>query len=129
MKIHQYAMLCAPIMSQTAGIEALRNGAERVEEMRREYAKRRNLMLSGFARIGIPCFPPGGAFYLFPDISRYGLSSKEFAHGLLNSQSVAVVPGSAFGPCGEGCVRACYATARDQLEIALERIELFVKSL
>lgn len=129
MKIHQYSMLCAPIMSQTAAIEALRNGAERVEEMRREYAKRRNLMLSGFARIGIPCFPAGGAFYLFPDISQYGLTSKDFAHRLLDSESVAVVPGTAFGACGEGCVRACYATARDQLEIALERIERFVKSL
>lgn len=129
MKIHQYSMLCAPIMSQTAAIEALRNGAACVEEMRQEYAKRRNLMLSGFARIGIPCFPPGGAFYLFPDVSRFGLSSRDFAHGLLNAESVAVVPGSAFGSCGEGCVRACYATARDQLEIALERIERFVNSL
>lgn len=129
MKIHQYAMLCAPIMSQTAGIEALRNGSERVEEMRREYAKRRNLMLSGFARIGIPCFPPGGAFYLFPDISRFGLSSRDFAYQLLDSESVAVVPGTAFGACAEGCVRACYATARDQLEIALERIERFVTKL
>ncbi len=129
MKIHQYAMLCAPITSQTAAVEALRSGAPEVERMRREYAKRRNLMLDGFRRIGIPCFSPGGAFYLFPDISKFGLSSKEFALQLLESESVAVVPGNAFGPCGEGCVRACYATSRDKLETALEKIERFVTGL
>lgn len=129
MKIHQYSMLCAPIMSQAAAVEALRNGLPEVEVMRREYAARRNLMLNGFERIGIPCFPPGGAFYLFPDISKFGLSSKDFALGLLESESVAVVPGTAFGKDGEGCVRACYATGRAELEVALERIERYVSKL
>ncbi len=129
MKIHQYSMLCAPITSQAAAIEALRNGAGEVEKMRREYAMRRNLMLSGFQRIGIPCFPPGGAFYLFPDISKFGLSSKDFAMNLLEQESVAMVPGNAFGQSGEGCVRACYATSRQELETALERLERFVSGL
>lgn len=129
MKVHQYSMLCASIIAQKAGIEALRNGAAEVENMRHEYALRRNLMLEGFARIGIPCFPPGGAFYLFPDISRFGLSSRDFAFRLLEQESVAVVPGTAFGVSGEGCVRACYATGRAELEEALVRIERFVKGL
>jgi len=129
MKIHQYSMLCAPMTSQAAAIEALRNGAPEVENMRREYAARRNLMLDGFERIGIPCFAPGGAFYMFPDISQYGLSSHDFALRLLESEDVAIVPGSAFGQSGEGCVRACYATSRAQLEIALERLERFVSKL
>jgi aminotransferase len=129
MKVHQYSMLCASIIAQKAGIEALRNGSAEVEKMRHEYALRRNLMLEGFARIGIPCFPPGGAFYLFPDISKFGLTSKEFAFGLLEQESVAVVPGTAFGTSGEGCVRACYATGRAELEEALTRIERFVRRL
>ncbi len=129
MKIHQYSMLCAPITSQAAAVEALRNGAGEVEKMRREYALRRNLMLAGFERIGIPCFPPGGAFYLFPDVSQFGLSSADFAMKLLESEDVAVVPGTAFGQSGEGCVRACYATSRRKLETALERIERFVGTL
>ncbi len=129
MKVHQYSMLCASIISQKAAIEALRNGALEVEDMRREYALRRHLMLDGFARIGIPCFAPGGAFYLFPDISGFGLSSRDFAYQLLERESVAVVPGTAFGACGEGCVRACYATSRAELQEALVRIERFVGSL
>ncbi len=129
MKVHQYSMLCASIIAQKAGIEALRNGAAEVEKMRHEYALRRNLMLEGFARIGIPCFPPGGAFYLFPDITKFGLSSRDFAFGLLEKESVAVVPGTAFGVSGEGCVRACYATSRAELEEALVRIERFVNTL
>jgi len=127
--VHQYSMLCASIIAQKAGIEALRNGAAEVEKMRHEYALRRNLMLEGFARIGIPCFPPGGAFYLFPDITKFGLSSRDFAFGLLEKESVAVVPGTAFGVSGEGCVRACYATSRAELEEALVRIERFVNTL
>ena len=129
MKIHQYSMLCAPITSQAAAIEALRNGATEVEVMRREYAARRNLMLRGFERIGIPCFPPGGAFYLFPDVSKFGLSSQDFAMKFLEAEDVAVVPGTAFGECGEGCVRACYATSRRKLELALERLERCVEKL
>ena len=129
MKIHQYSMLCAPIMSQNAALEALRNGAEEVEKMRKAYARRRNLMLNKFEEMGVPCFAPGGAFYLFPDIRKFGLSSKEFALGLLEEENVAVVPGDAFGAAGEGCVRACYATGYEQLEIALDRIAAFVGRL
>ncbi len=129
MKIHQYSMLCAPIMSQQAAVEALRNGTPEVERMRRAYAQRRNLMLKRFADMGLPCFAPGGAFYMFPDIRRYGLTSKEFAMRLLERENVAVVPGNAFGPAGEGCVRACYATAYDKIEIAMDRMARFVKDL
>ena len=129
MKIHQYSMLCAPIMSQNAALEALRNGAEEVEKMRKAYARRRNLMLKRFEEMGVPCFAPGGAFYLFPDVRKFGLSSKEFALRLLEEESVAVVPGDAFGAAGEGCVRACYATGYEQLEIALDRIAAFVGRL
>lgn len=129
MKIHQYSMLCAPIMSQQAAIEALKNGAAEVEHMRRAYAQRRNLMLKRFEEMGLPCFAPGGAFYMFPDIRKYGLTSKEFALRLLEEESVAVVPGSAFGKAGEGSVRACYATAYDKIEIALDRIAAFVNRL
>ena len=129
MKIHQYSMLCAPIMSQNAALEALRNGAEEVEKMRKAYARRRNLMLNSFEEMGVPCFAPGGAFYLFPDIRKFGHSSKEFALRLLEEENVAVVPGDAFGAAGEGCVRACYATGYEQLEIALDRIAAFVGRL
>lgn len=129
MKIHQYSMLCAPIMSQHAAIEALRNGAPEMERMRRAYAQRRNLMLKRFGEMGLPCFAPGGAFYMFPDIRKYGLSSKEFALRLLEEENVAVVPGGAFGAAGEGSVRACYATAYDKIEIAMDRMAAFVKRL
>jgi aminotransferase len=129
MKIHQYSMLCAPIMSQNAAGEALENGAAEVEKMRRDYARRRNLVLSRFAEMEMPCFAPGGAFYVFPDIRKFGLSSKEFALRLLEEESVAVVPGDAFGSAGEGCVRACYATSYEELEIALDRIAQFLERL
>lgn len=129
MKIHQYSMLCAPIMSQMAAIEALKNGAQEMEKMRRAYAQRRNLMLKRFDEMGVPCFAPGGAFYMFPDIRTFGLTSQEFSLRLLEEENVAVVPGNAFGEAGEGCVRACYATAYDKLEIALDRIEAFVGRL
>lgn len=129
MKIHQYSMLCAPIMSQNAAVEALENGAAEVEKMRRAYARRRNLVLSRFAEMEMPCFAPGGAFYVFPDIRKFGLSSKEFALRLLEEESVAVVPGDAFGSAGEGCVRACYATSYEELEIALDRIAQFLERL
>lgn len=129
MKIHQYSMLCAPITSQMAAIEALENGAPSVEKMRQSFARRRNLLLRRFSEMEIPCFAPGGAFYAFPDIRKFGLSSNDFAFRLLEEESVAVVPGNAFGEAGEGCVRCCYATAIDQLEIALERIGNFVSNL
>jgi len=129
MKIHQYSMLCAPIMSQNAAIEALENGAGPMEEMRLAYAERRNLLLKRFREMEVPCFAPGGAFYAFPDIRKFGLSSKEFAHRLLDEEDVAVVPGTAFGAAGEGSVRCCYATAYPKLEIALDRIADFVSRL
>jgi len=129
MKIHQYAMLCAPITSQAAAIEALQNGAVSVEEMRQSYATRRNLMLNRLAKIRVPCFTPGGAFYMFPDVRKFGLSSSEFALKFLEEENVAVVPGSAFGDAGEGFVRCCYATAKDQLEVALERLGRFTEKL
>ena len=129
MKIHQYSMLCAPIMSQVAAAEALKHGADEVEKMRRAYARRRNLMLKRFEEMGVPCFAPGGAFYMFPDIRKFGLTSQEFALRLLEEEDVAVVPGDAFGEAGQGCVRACYATSYEQLEVALDKIEAFVKRL
>jgi aminotransferase len=129
MKIHQYSMLCAPIMSQVAAAEALKHGADEVEKMRRAYARRRNLMLKRFEEMGVPCFAPGGAFYMFPDIRKFGLTSQDFALRLLEEEGVAVVPGDAFGEPGQGCVRACYATSYEQLEVALDKIEAFVKRL
>jgi len=129
MKIHQYSMLCAPTMSQTAANEALLNGADDVEKMRRSYAQRRNLLLNRFSAMKVPCFAPGGAFYAFPDIRKFGLSSTDFAHRLLAEENVAVVPGNAFGEAGEGCVRCCYATADEELEIALDRIAAFTGRL
>ena len=129
MKIHQYSMLCAPIMSQMAAIEALENGAPAVDEMHRSYTMRRNLLLGAFEEMGLECFPPGGAFYAFPKITEFGLTSKEFAMQFLEEESVAVVPGDAFGPAGEGHVRACYATGVDDLRTAMERLGNFVERL
>jgi len=125
MKIHQYSMLCAPITSQVAAIEALENGATEVERMRQSYEGRRNLLLARMEEIGLPCFRPGGAFYAFPDIRKTGMTSSEFAFGLLEEENVAVVPGTAFGECGEGFVRCCYATAPDKLAEALDGIARF----
>jgi aminotransferase len=126
MKVHQYSMLCAPITSQIAGIEALQSGAAAVEEMRREYLRRRNLVVRRLNEMGLPCFKPGGAFYVFPDIRSTGMTSREFASNLLKEESVAVVPGTAFGKCGEGFVRCCYATDAKLLETAMERMASFV---
>jgi aminotransferase len=129
MKIHQYTMLCAPILSQRAALEALKNPAEDIAEMRESYAVRRNYMHSAFADMGIDCILPGGAFYMFPTIGQFGLSSYDFAMKLLEAENVAVVPGTAFGPCGEGSVRCCYATALDDLKAAMPRIARFVSRL
>jgi aminotransferase len=129
MKIHQYAMLCAPITSQVAALEAIKGGNGCVEEMRKSYALRRRLIVDGFNQIGLPCHLPGGAFYAFPDIRPTGLSSKEFSMGLLEAEDVACVPGDAFGTTGEGFLRCCYATDIDLIRDALERIGRYVKSL
>ena len=129
MKIHQYSMLCAPIMSQNAALEALENGTSAMLEMRNSYHQRRDFLVRRLNEIGLDCHLPGGAFYVFPDIRRSGLTSKEFAMKLLEQQSVACVPGSAFGVSGEGFLRCCYATAFEDIRTATDKIECFVGSL
>lgn len=129
MKVHQYCMLCAPILSQMAGIEALKLGAAAYEDMRQSYEQRRNLIVSRLNGMGLHCFNPGGAFYVFPEIRSTGFTSKEFAIKLLESKSVAVVPGNAFGSAGEGFVRCCYATAPDLIVKAMDLMEEFVKEV
>ena len=129
MKIHQYSMLCAPITAQEAALEALRSGRPDMEAMRLEYRDRRNVIVDGFNSMGLHCFKPEGAFYVFPNITSTGLSSMEFARNLLMSKKVAVVPGSAFGPCGEGFVRCSYATSMEGIKEALQKIGEFVKEL
>ena len=129
MKIHQYSMLCAPITSQVAAVEALENGAPEVEKMRKAYERRRNILLSRMEAMGLPCFRPGGAFYAFPDVRELGLTSKEFAMQLLEEENVAAVPGDAFGEAGEGFLRCCYATDEKLLTTALDRIAAFVSRL
>lgn len=129
MKIHQYAILCASIMSQDAAIEALEHGASSVEHMRREYEERRNYIVGALREMGLPCLSPKGAFYVFPDISGTGLSSREFSLRLLEEKKVAVVPGTAFGPDGEGFVRCSYATGLAQIREAMARMAEFVKEL
>jgi aminotransferase len=129
MKIHQYTMLCASIISQEAAIEALENPGTDVEEMRDEYRRRRNFLHRSFAELGLPCHKPRGAFYAFPSIAHLGLTSKEFALRLLEEQRVAVVPGTAFGSCGEGFVRCAYATSMEDLQEAVHRIDKFIRRL
>lgn len=129
MKIHQYSMLCAPIMSQMAAQEALENGAPEVARMRESYHQRRDFVVQRLNRMGLECHSPGGAFYVFPDIRSTGLSSKDFAMRLLEATDVAAVPGSAFGPSGEGFLRCCYATGFEELKVAMDRMEGFVKAL
>lgn len=126
MKIHQFAIMCPPTISQYAAIEALRNGDEDVQYMRGEYDIRRKYLLKRFAEMGIPCFNAGGAFYLFPCIERFGMSSDEFAERLLEEQKLAVVPGSAFGRSGEGFLRISYAYSLKSLEKSMDRIEKFI---
>jgi aminotransferase len=127
MKIHQYAILCANTMAQDAAIEALEHGARGAEAMRREYEQRRNYIVRAFNDLGLPCFQPVGAFYIFPNISSTGLTSREFSFGLLQKKKVACVPGPAFGPSGEGFVRCCYATSLDQIKEAMARIGDFLE--
>jgi len=126
-KIHQYTMLCAPTMTQMAAIEALKNGESDVEKMVQEYNRRRRFMVNRLNEIGLPCFEPKGAFFAFPSIKATGMNSEEFAEKLLLEQKVAVVPGLAFGPCGEGFVRCCYATSLPNIEEALRRIDRFIR--
>jgi len=129
MKIHQYSMLCASIIAQEAAVEALRNGKTEMEKMKSEYCRRRNMIVKRLNEIGLKCVMPKGAFYAFPNITSTGLSSKEFATRLLQEEKVAVVPGTAFGECGEGYVRCAYATSFEDIEEAMRRMEKFVKKL
>ena len=129
MKIHQYAIMCAPTTSQYAAIEALRSCDAEVERMREEYDDRRKIMVNGFNRIGLECREPKGAFYAFPSIKSTGLSSEEFSERLLYSKKVAVVPGTAFGESGEGFIRASYCYSTEHVKEALSRIEAFLKEL
>lgn len=126
-KIHQYTMLCAPITAQIGAIEALRHGKDKMEKMVSEYNCRRQLMLDGLRSMGLSCFEPKGAFYIFPSIKETGLTSLQFAEELLKTEKVAVVPGDAFGESGEGFVRCSYASSISNLSEALERISRFVK--
>ena len=129
MKIHQYAILCAPIMGQDAAIEALERGEQSVAKMRMEYERRRNFITSSLNEMGLECAKPRGAFYVFPNVAPLGLSSKDFSLRLLREKKVAVVPGTAFGPAGEGHVRCSFATALDQIKIAMERLASFCTEL
>jgi len=127
MKIHQYGILCAATTAQDAAIEAIEHGSPDVENMRREYELRRNYVVNSFNEMGLDCFKPFGSFYVFPNITRTGLTSQELSVRLLKEKSVAVVPGTAFGASGEGHVRACYATSLEQIKVAMARIAEFVK--
>jgi aminotransferase len=129
MKIHQYAIMCASIMSQEAAIEAFDNCAREVESMRSDYEQRRNFVVSRLNEIGLPCRSPKGTFYVFPDIRPTGLNSMDFCLGLLREHQVAVVPGSAFGESGEGFVRCCFATNLTKLREAMNRIEAYVAGI
>ena len=128
-KVHQFAIMCAPTNSQYAAVEALRNGDADVEEMRQAYNGRRRYLLHAFEEMGLPCFEPKGAFYVFPSIQKFGLSSDEFAERLLREERLAVVPGTAFGECGEGFLRISYAYSLEDLKKALERLKHFIRKL
>ncbi len=129
MKVHQFAIMCSPTLSQYAAVSALRNGDEDIQMMRDEYDRRRRFVLNRFHKMGIPCFEAKGAFYLFPCIKEFGMSSSEFAEEILKEQKLAVVPGSAFGESGEGFLRISYAYSLKDLERAMERIRKFIESL
>jgi aminotransferase len=127
LKVHQYTMMCAPIMGQLAAVEALKDSNNKeVEDMLAEYDRRRRVIVKGFRELGLSCFEPKGAFYAFPSVKSTGMTSEEFAEGLLTEEKVAVVPGSVFGKCGEGYVRCCYATSLPEIEEALKRIKKFL---
>ena len=128
-KIHQYAIMSSPTTAQYAAIEALKSGDSSVEEMSREYNRRRRVLVDGFRRIGLECFEPLGAFYIFPSIKATGITSDEFCEQLLVKEKVLVIPGTAFGDCGEGFIRVCYASSMDDIIEALKRIERFVNTM
>lgn len=129
LKIHQFAIMCAPTTSQYAAVEALRNGDRDVQEMREAYNQRRRYLMHVFKEMGLPCFEPYGAFYVFPCIKEFGLTSDEFALRFLQEEKVAVVPGTAFGECGEGYIRISYAYSLENLKLAIGRLADFVKRL
>ena len=128
-KIHQFAIMCAPTTSQYAAVEALRNGDEDVAQMRAAYNQRRRFLMNAFREMGLECFEPYGAFYVFPCIKEFGMTSDEFATRFLEEEKVAVVPGTAFGDCGEGYLRISYAYSLENLKEAIGRLERFVKKL
>ena len=129
MKVHQYGILCAPITSQAAALEALTGGKDLYLSMKESYHQRRDFLVERFNGMGIDCHCPGGAFYVFPDISKFGLSSRDFAMGLLESEQVAAVPGDAFGESGEGFLRCCYATGMDDLKSAMDSMDRYIGTL
>lgn len=129
LKIHQFAIMCAPTTSQYAAVDALRNGDEDVANMREQYDGRRRFLMHRFQEMGLKCFEPFGAFYVFPSIREFGMTSEEFATRLLEEEKVAVVPGTAFGACGEGFLRISYAYSLENLKVALDRMERFISRL
>ena len=128
-KVHQFCIMAAPTTSQYAAIEAMRSCDDEVEEMRNAYNQRRRYLVHAFKEMGLECFEPEGAFYIFPSIKKFGMSSEEFATKLLNEEKIAIVPGSAFGECGEGYLRVSYAYSIEELKEALGRLERFIKRL
>lgn len=128
-KLHQFAIMCAPTTSQYAAVEGLKNCEDEVEEMRQSYDQRRRFLMHEFKRMGLECFEPFGAFYVFPSIKEFGMTSEEFATRLLQEEKVAVVPGTAFGECGEGFLRISYAYSLEDLKEALGRVEKFINRL
>ena len=128
-KLHQFAIMCAPTNSQYAAVEGLKNCGDEVEEMRKSYDQRRRFLMHEFERMGLDCFEPFGAFYVFPSIQKFNMTSEEFATRLLNEEKVAVVPGTAFGECGEGFLRISYAYSLEDLKEALDRLESFIQKL
>ncbi|EES51292.1 aminotransferase class I/II-fold pyridoxal phosphate-dependent enzyme [Clostridium botulinum] len=128
-KIHQYAIMCSPTTAQYAAIEAMKNGDKNVQTMVREYNRRRRVLVDGFRKMGLDCFEPLGAFYVFPSIKSTGMTSDEFCEQLLINEKVLTVPGNAFGDCGEGFIRACYASSMDNIMEALKRVERFIDKI
>ncbi len=128
-KLHQFAIMCAPTTSQYAAVEALRNGDDDVQEMKTAYNQRRRYLMNAFQEMGLSCFEPFGAFYIFPCIKEFGMTSEEFAERFLKEEKVAVVPGTAFGDCGEGFLRISYAYSLDTLKLAIGKLADFVGRL